>query len=141
MVRNRQRVNDLTRNKPASDSNPMKNITGQSKKVNDPWLSVIIDSKRQARGVYVQICVYLLCFCPQQTSVCLRCGNTLKPNGVISPSLHDLVQWFLKGSYIVRCAMFTSTAVLSVLDESNLMQTHRHLLLHTKYVTIFSHRI
>jgi hypothetical protein len=41
----------LTRNRPASYSNPIKNITGQSKKVNDPWYQLLIESKRQAQDV------------------------------------------------------------------------------------------
>ena len=38
-----------------------------------------------------QIFVYLLRFCPQQTSVCFGCGNSLKANGIISPPPLDLV--------------------------------------------------
>ena len=49
MVRNRQQVKDLTRNRPTPNSNQVKNITGQSKRVNDPWYQLLIDSKRQAR--------------------------------------------------------------------------------------------
>ena len=38
-----------------------------------------------------QIFVYLLRFCPQQTSVCFGCGNSLKANRIISPPPLDLV--------------------------------------------------
>ena len=48
MVRNRQQVKDLTRNRPTPNSNQVKNITGQSRRVNDPWYQLLINSKRQA---------------------------------------------------------------------------------------------
>lgn len=49
MVRNRQQVKHLTRKRPIPNSNQVKNITGQSNRVNDPWYQLLIDSKRQAR--------------------------------------------------------------------------------------------
>ena len=38
-----------------------------------------------------QFIVYLLQYCPTQTSVCFGCGNTLKPNASIPPPPGDLV--------------------------------------------------
>ena len=49
MVRNRQQVKDLVRNGAASQTQAVKNLTGQRGKADDPWYQLLIDSKRQAR--------------------------------------------------------------------------------------------
>ena len=51
-----------------------------------------------------QFLVYLLQFCPGQTSMCFGCGNPLKPDGVIPETPNDLVvvskmlrEWMYQG--------------------------------------------